>query len=111
METWSDEFEGAVTICNRNGVITYMNETSKKLFGKYGGGELVGKNLLDYHPEPSRSKVANMLITPTTNTYTIEKAGVKKIVHQSPLYEKGVFSGLIEISFELPQTLPHHIRD
>lgn len=111
MKIWSDEFEGAVTICDQNGMITYMNDTSKKQFSKYGGGELVGTNLLDYHPEPSRTKVANMLVTPTTNTYTIEKEGVKKIIHQSPLYENGVFSGLIEISLVLPQSLPHFIRD
>ncbi|MEI6677934.1 MAG: PAS domain-containing protein [Mariniphaga sp.] len=108
---WSDEFGGAVTICNLDGIITYMNETSKELFKKYGGAGLIGTNLLNYHPEPSRSKVAEMLKTPTTNTYTIEKAGIKKIIHQSPLYEQGVFSGLIEISFELPEAMPHFIRD
>jgi len=52
-----------------------------------------------------------MLKTPTTNTYTIEKAGIKKIIHQSPLYENGIFSGMIEMSFELPSSLPHFIRD
>lgn len=111
MNSWSDEFQGAVTICNREGIITSMNEVSKKQFLKYGGGDLVGTNLLDCHPEPSRSKLAEMLKTPTTNTYTTEKAGIKKIIHQSPLYENGVFSGLIEISFELPTELPHFIRD
>ena len=111
MEIWSDEFDGAVTICNRTGIITYMNHKSQKQFAKYGGGDLVGSNLLDCHPEPSRSKLAEMLKNPTTNTYTTEKAGIKKIIHQSPLYDKGVFSGLIEISFELPRPLPHFIRD
>lgn len=111
MGIWSDEFEGAVTICDRKGIITYMNNVSKKQFLKYGGGDLVGSNLLDCHPEPSRSKLAEMLKAPVTNTYTTEKAGIKKIIHQSPLYENGMFSGLIEISFELPQPLPHFIRD
>ena len=111
MEIWSDEFEGAVTICDREGIITYMNDVSKKQFLKYGGGDLVGSNLLNCHPEPSRSKLAGMLKAPVTNTYTTEKAGIKKIIHQSPLYENGMFSGLIEISFELPQPLPHFIRD
>jgi transcriptional regulator with PAS, ATPase and Fis domain len=110
MNFWSDEFIGAVTICDRNGIITYMNDISRKNFIKYGSN-LVGTNLLDYHPEPARSTVVEMLKTPTTNIYTIEKAGIKKIIHQSPLYEKGVFNGLIEISFELPQQLPHFIRD
>lgn len=111
MNIWSDEFDGAITICDREGVITYMNDASKRVFMKYGGGDMMGTNLLDCHPEPSRSKVAEMLKTPTTNIYTIEKAGIKKIIHQSPLYENGVFCGLIEMSFVLPQSLPHFIRD
>ena len=32
MNLWSDEFEGAVTICNLEGIITFMNETSKHSF-------------------------------------------------------------------------------
>ena len=111
MNIWSDEFEGAITICDLEGMITYMNETSKKQFIKYGGIDLIGTNLLDCHPEPSRSKLSEMLKTPSTNIYTIEKAGIKKMIHQSPLYENDVFSGLIEISFVLPQSLPHFIRD
>jgi transcriptional regulator with PAS, ATPase and Fis domain len=111
MNIWSEEFDGAITICDREGIITYMNDTSKRVFMKYGGDDLMGTNLLDCHPEPSRTKLSEMLKTPTTNTYTIEKAGIKKIIHQSPLYENGVFSGLIEMSFELPYSLPHFIRD
>jgi len=111
MNIWSEEFEGAITICDREGIITYMNDASKKVFMKYGGADLLGTNLLDCHPEPSRSKLTEMLKTASTNTYTIEKAGVKKIIHQSPLYENGIFSGLIEMSFVLPYSLPHHIRD
>lgn len=111
MHIWSEEFEGAITICDREGIITYMNDASKKVFIKYGGADLMGTNLLDCHPEPSRSKLAGMLKTPTTNTYTTEKGGIKKIIHQSPLYENGVFSGMVEMSFELPSSLPHFIRD
>ncbi len=111
MNNWSDIFEGAVTICNPDGIIVYMNEKSRKQFSKYGGGDLIGKNLLDCHPEPSRSKLSEMLQVPSTNTYTIEKGGTKKIIHQSPLFENGIFNGLVEISFELPDPLPHFIRD
>jgi len=111
MNIWSDEFEGAVTICNTEGIITYMNDKSQKQFSKYGGGKLIGTNLLDCHPEPSRSKLVEFLKNPITNVYTIDKKGVKKIIHQSPLYENGIYSGLIEISIILPQTLPHFIRD
>lgn len=111
INNWSDEFDGAITICNREGIITYMNENSQRQFQRHGGIDLIGTNLLDCHPEPARSKIAEMLKSPAKNTYTIEKGGIKKIIHQSPLYEKGVFSGLIEISFILSQPLPHFIRD
>jgi len=111
MNIWSEEFEGSITICDREGIITYMNDASQKQFMKYGGIDLMGTNLLDCHPEPSRSKLVDLLKTPSTNTYTIEKAGIKKMIHQSPLYENSIFSGLIEISFELPHSLPHFIRD
>lgn len=110
MNMWSDEFDGAITICNRDGIITYMNDSSQKQFQNYGGIDLIGTSLLDCHPEPSRSKLASMLKSPVSNTYTTEKGGIKKIIHQTPLYEEGVFSGLIEISFELPQPIPHFIR-
>jgi transcriptional regulator with PAS, ATPase and Fis domain len=111
MGKWSDEFEGALTICDLEGIITYMNEISKKQFAKYGGGALVGTNLLDCHPEPSPTKLLGQLKNPVTNTYTIEKDGIKKIIHQSPLYENGVFSGVIEMSFVIPPEMPHFIRD
>ena len=111
MSIWSDEFDGAVTICNREGIITYMNEISRKQFSKYGGEELIGTSLLDCHPEPSRTKLIGLLATQGSNTYTIEKAGIKKVIYQSPLYENGVYSGMIEISFELPQPMPHFVRD
>ena len=111
MSNWSDEFEGAITICNSEGKITYMNERSQKEFSKYGGGELIGTNLLDCHPEPSRSKLSGLLESEGSNTYTIEKGGINKIIHQSPLFVAGVYSGMIEISFEIPQPLPHYNRD
>jgi len=111
MSCWSDEFEGAVTICNLEGIITYMNETSKRMFSKDGETDLIGKSLIECHPEPSRSKLIRMLKSPESNTYTIEKRGIRKIIHQSPLFEKGIFSGVVEISIILPQPLPHFNRD
>jgi hypothetical protein len=110
-ESWFDEFDGSITICNKEGIIIYMNNTSKKQFAKYGGGDLLGKNLLGCHPEPSRSKLADMLKTPSSNCYTTEKEGIKRLIHQSSFFENGIFSGIIEISFDLPQPLPNFIRD
>lgn len=104
---WMDEFKGSVTVCNRNGVIIYINKHAQN----NAGGDLYGTNLLDCHPEPARSKVKAMLDTPTFNFYTVEKGGIKKKVHQSSHYVNEVFSGIIEISFEIPKEMPHFNRD
>lgn len=111
MENWFDEFDGAITVCDREGIILYMNKTAVAQFEKYGGAALIGKNLLDCHPEPSRSKLKEMLKAPQSNTYSIEKRGLKKIIHQTPFYREGIFSGVIELSFPLPDPMPHRLRD
>ena len=107
---WAADFSGAITICDRKGIIVYMNNASISQFEKYGGKKLMGTNLLDCHPEPAKSKLAAMLETPSVNTYTIEKNGKKKIIHQSPWMKEGEFKGVIEISFEIPNPTPHFVR-
>jgi len=111
MKSWLDEDESAITICDLDGIILYMNERSKKAFAKYdGSGVAIGSNLIECHPEPSRSKLLEMLKTPQTNVYTIEKGGIKKIIRQSPWLRDGVFSGVVEVSFEIPLAMAHHLR-
>jgi hypothetical protein len=41
----------------------------------------------------------------------IEKAGIRKLIHQIPWYKDGIFSGVVELSFVLPEALPHFVRD
>ncbi len=111
MESWLDEEEAAITICNLAGIIIYMNERSRKAFTKYDdSGVTVGSSLVECHPEPARSKLLAMLKVPQTNVYTIEKRGIRKIIRQSPWFKDGVFSGVTEMSFEIPAEMPHHIR-
>lgn len=107
---WWEQFAGAVTVCDREGVILYMNQKAVKTFAKYGGAELVGRNLLDCHPEPARTKLRELMASQQTNVYTIEKAGVKKLIHQSPWYQDGAYAGLVELSLEIPDQMPHHVR-
>ncbi|MDP3435243.1 MAG: hypothetical protein Q8T04_20070 [Bacteroidota bacterium] len=45
-----------------------------------------------------------------SNSYTTEKNGIRKMIHQTPWIEDGEFKGLIEISFEVPMELPHYKR-
>lgn len=108
---WVKEFSIPITICDSEGVIIEMNDRSIETFKKDGGGALIGTNLLDCHPEPSRSKVEDQLRTPQTNIYTIEKEGKKKLIYQSPWYKDGIFAGLVELSIELPENIPHFKRD
>lgn len=107
---WMDEFRGAITICDLEGIIVYMNKVSVKQFEKYGGEKLLGCSLIDCHPEPSKSKLIAMLKQPTENTYTIEKKGIKKIIIQTPWMKNTDFKGIIEISYELPNPTPHFVR-
>jgi transcriptional regulator with PAS, ATPase and Fis domain len=108
---WLDGIEVAATVCDRQGVCLYVNEWAAQVFAKDGGRALVGRNLLDCHPEPARSRFVAQLAAPASNSYTIEKAGVRKLVHQIPWYKDGVFSGVVELSFVLPEPLPHFVRD
>lgn len=108
---WTKEFPGDITICDATGVILEMNDGATGVFEKRGGRGLVGTNLLDCHPEPSRTKLQHLLESGKTNVYTIEKGGVKKLVYQAPWYEGGQYRGLVEIVLVLPDQLPHFVRD
>ncbi len=110
MHEWVEEFPGAVTVCDREGIILAMNDRSAASFGKEGGRELIGRNLIDCHPEPAKSKVRGMLASGKLNAYTIEKNGVWKLIYQAPWYEKGEYRGFVEFALEIPETLPHFIR-
>lgn len=107
---WTDGFSGAITVCDRDGLVVYMNDLSKKQFAGNNDGDLVGKSLIECHPEPARTFLRQMLLEPTPNTYTIEKNGIRKMIHQTPWMEDGQFKGVVEISFVIPVELPHHKR-
>ena len=97
----------AVTICDKEGKILEMNDKSRKTFLKPGQEDLIGKNVLDCHPEPAHSLLADMLQNPRTNVYTIEKKGVKKLIYQTPWYVEGEFMGFMELSMEIPFEMKH----
>lgn len=107
---WIREFPAAITVCNPAGVILEMNARAIETFASDGGAELIGRNVLDCHPEPSRSQLAAMLAERTANAYTIEKNGVRKLIYQSPWYEAGEYRGFVELSLVIPETMPHRVR-
>ncbi len=107
---WTQQFPAAITVCDAQGMILYMNDKSAQTFAKDGGAALIGSSLLDCHPEPARSKLQSLLEAPRTNVYSIEKNGVHKLIFQSPWYQDGQFAGLVELSLEIPNPLPHFVR-
>jgi hypothetical protein len=80
---WLDGIAVGATVCGCTGVCLYMDEQAARVFAK-DGGPLVGRNLLDCHPKPGRSRFAAQLAAPMPNSYTIEKHGVRKLIHQLP---------------------------
>jgi hypothetical protein len=107
---WIHESPFAVTVCDADGIIVEMNARSREVFAKEGGGNLLGKSLLDCHPSPAKEKVALMLKDRKLNSYTIEKNGQRKLIYQSPWYEDGRFAGFVELSLPIPGEMPHHMR-
>lgn len=108
--SWQLEFPGAITVCDKYGIIIEMNDRAIQTFQADGGAELIGVNLMECHPEPARTKVKELLKLQKTNVYTIEKNGVKKLIYQAPWYKEGKFSGLVELSLEIPSEIPHFVR-
>ncbi len=112
MNEWIKDAPLAVTVCDENGIITEMNGKAGKTFEKYGGRGLIGSNLLDCHPEPSKAKLKKMLADPSAppNAYTIEKNGAKKLIYQFAFKKDGGPAGLAELSLEIPFDMPHFVR-
>ena len=107
---WVKEFPAAVTICDEDGIILEMNERAIATFAADGGAALIGRNVLDCHPEPSRTQLAAMLASGQSNASTIETNGVRKLIYQSPWYEAGEYRGFVELSLVIPVELPHRVR-
>jgi len=100
----------AVTACDNEGIIIYMNEKSRATFIKNESESLIGKSLFDCHGEKSAVKIKELLKEGTTNSYTISKNGFKKLIYQCPWYKEGKVAGLVEISLVIPEKMPHFIR-
>jgi transcriptional regulator with PAS, ATPase and Fis domain len=107
---WIKQLQAAVTVCDCKGVILDINDRAAQTFEKEGGRLLIGKNLLDCHPEPARSKVESLLDTCQKNVYTIEKNGLKKLIYQCPWFENGQYAGFVELSLEIPFEMEHFVR-
>ena len=110
MNDWITDFTGSIVVCDLSGIVLEMNEKAGEIYQKYGGMELVGKSLIDCHPEPARSKLLRLLETDERNIYTIEKNGTRKFIYQAPWYQNGSRRGMIELALEIPFDVPNFVR-
>ena len=108
MYEWAEEINSAVTVCDTQGIILYMNEKARATYAKHGN--LIGKNLFDCHNPQSQAKIRELLETGGSNAYTIEKRGIRKMIYQTAWKHDGVVGGLVEISMEISEEMPHYIR-
>jgi len=107
---WASFFPYAITVCDRNATIIYMNDKSAGTFSARGGEQLIGQSLFDCHSENSNHIIRELLSTGKSNIYTIEKNGVRKLICQAPWFQNEEVAGLVEISIVLPDPMNHFIR-
>lgn len=105
---WSRDLNCAITVCDADCRIIYMNDLSRKTFVRHG--DIIGHNLLDYHPERACAIIRRLLETGGTNCYTIEKGEVRKMIYQTAWRQHGKVAGLVEISMVIPAEMPHYVR-
>lgn len=108
---WAMRMNCAVTVCDADCRIIYMNQKARDTFA-HGSGDLIGGNLLECHGERSRAIIRRLLDEGGVNCYTIEKCGLRKMIYQTAWRdENGDVGGLVEISMVIPEDMPHYVRE
>ena len=105
MKDFFENVAVSMTVCDLEGKVIYQNVRAVEALG-----EARGNNLQECHQPSSWEKIQQMLREGTTNAYTIEKRGVRKLIYQTPWYEEGRVAGLVEYSIVLPPDMPHKVR-
>ncbi|MDE6133990.1 MAG: PAS domain-containing protein [Muribaculaceae bacterium] len=107
---WAWGMNCAITVCDADCRIVYMNKRSRETFAAHG--DLIGHNLLDYHPERAIEIIRRLLNNGGQNCYTIEKNNVRKMIFQTAWHNAdGSVGGLVELSMIIPAEMPHYIRN
>jgi hypothetical protein len=108
---WVEEFPGPITVCDQDGIIIDLNDASARSFADRGGRGLIGSLIFDCHPEPARTKLAELFASRKPNVYTIQKEGRRKLVFQTPWFRGGQYAGYLDMTVEIPWAMPHFDRD
>ncbi len=110
LEDFLGAIDGAITVCDADLNLLYMNEKSIATFGGPGGAPAIGSSLADCHKPSSVEKMKAIIAEGKPNVYTISKGGVRKLIWQAPWTRDGAIAGLVEISLPLPASIPHYDR-
>ena len=103
---WSDTLKTcAITVCDLDGVVLYQNKRSVEV-----NGDVRGRSMIPCHSARSREIIQRLMSEGATNAYTIQKGPLRKLIYQTPWYESGEISGLVEFSLEIPEDMPHYVR-
>jgi len=106
---WAEDIDGAITVCDAEGRVIFMNKRSRETFNK-PGQTMVGQSMMPCHNERSQAIIRHMLATGESHCYTITKKGKRKLIFQTPWKEGDEVRGLVEFSFVLPDDMPHYDR-
>ena len=109
--SWAKELPAEIMVCGADCVILEMNAEAESLFAVDGGRGLLGSNVLDCHPEPSRAKLEGMMAKHLSNAYYNTENGAKRFFYQAPWYKDGVYTGFVELSIEIPFEMPNFFRE
>lgn len=103
---WGDSLKTcAITVCDLDGVVLYQNTRSCEV-----NGDVRGRSMIPCHSARSREIINRLMTNGENNAYTIEKGPLRKLIYQTPWYEKGEIAGLVEFSLEIPAEMPHYVR-
>lgn len=102
MKSVLEQERASVVLCDLDHTIVYMNPSARKRYEKRGGGELVGKNLMNCHNEKSQEmikKIVSWFAESRDNNmiYTFHNEKENKDVYMVALRdEKGMLIGYYE---------------
>ncbi len=105
---WAREMDCAITVCDANANIIYMNDASRRINSPEV--DIIGHNLRQYHPPRAIEIIDRLLREGGYNAYTISKRGQRKMIYQAAWRQGGQIAGLVEISMVIPEELPHYVR-
>lgn len=108
---WVPGFPGTITVCDQDGIIVDLNDAAARLFADRGGRALIGSSIFDCHPEPARTRLAELFESRKQNVYTIQQQGRRKLVFQTPWSRDGQYGGYLDMTIEIPWAMPHFDRD